>query len=128
MNSRELVTQLTETTATALKNSRQSIELESATADSLDQRVQELVQLLASGQEYQFAGQELVSQIFTMHPNIAHLIPRDLLWLLGGPCLHYLNDDELDKYNQLDELRYHADQQGQTFNWSEQKSAVFGTH
>jgi hypothetical protein len=33
------------------------------------------------------------------------LFPRDVLYLLGGECLHYMPDEEISAYQELDELR-----------------------
>lgn len=55
------------------------------------------------------------------YPQIAHLVPRDLLWFFGGDCLHFMPDVELDLYQQLEERRYAAEQQGESFDWVEEK-------
>jgi len=52
------------------------------------------------------------------------LIPRDLIWLLGGPCLHYLTDKELDLYNELDERRHQAELNKEHFDWVNEKSTL----
>ena len=47
-----------------------------------------LVELPRDPEGAQYLGQDLISQIFHRYPQIAHLIPRDLLWFFGGDCLH----------------------------------------
>ena len=48
-----------------------------------------LTQLPASPDENLYLGQDLICQIIHRYPQIAHLVPRDLLWFFGGDCLHY---------------------------------------
>lgn len=69
-------------------------------------------------------GQELIVQVFHRYPQIAHLVPRDLLWLFGGDCLHYMPDEEIDLYQQLDERRFAAEEQGEAFNWEQEKQLL----
>ena len=38
--------------------------------------------------ESQYLGQDLLCQIMQRYPQIAHLVPRDLLWFFAGDCLH----------------------------------------
>lgn len=65
----------------------------------------------------QYLGQELLCQIIQRYPQIAHLIPRDLLWFFGGDCLHFMPDEEIALYQELEEQRYTAEQRGETFDW-----------
>lgn len=62
-------------------------------------------------------GQELIVQVFHRYPQIAHLVPRDLLWFFGGDCLHYMPDEEIDMYQQLDERRFVVEEAGEGFDW-----------
>lgn len=50
-----------------------------------------------------YLGQELITQIFHRYPQIAHLIPRDLLWFFGGDCLHFMPDEEIALYQAKEE-------------------------
>jgi hypothetical protein len=47
----------------------------------------------------------LVERLFTTYPDFAPTVPRELLWFLGGECLHYMPDEEIALYQQLDEMR-----------------------
>ncbi|MFK4751988.1 MULTISPECIES: PA2817 family protein [Oceanospirillaceae] len=39
-----------------------------------------------------------------MHtPQLAPAIDRELLWIFGGDCLHYLTDEEIRLFQQQDE-------------------------
>ncbi|MCU1716173.1 PA2817 family protein [Pseudomonas sp. 5P_3.1_Bac2] len=71
-----------------------------------------------------YLGQDLISQIFHRYPQIAHLVPRDLLWFFGGDCLHYMPDEEIDLYQSLDERRYQAEENGEPFDWQQEKQLL----
>lgn len=89
------------------------------------ERFDELIEALAEGnQESLYLGQELLCQVITRYPQIAHLVPRDLLWFFGGDCLHYMPDDEIDLYQQLEERRYHAEENDEPFDWTQEKQLL----
>jgi len=50
-------------------------------------------------------GPALVTRLFTTYPDLAPAFPRELLWFLGGECLHFMPDDEIELHQQLEELR-----------------------
>jgi hypothetical protein len=70
----------------------------------IDERFEAILSALDSGQEYTYLAQDAVSNLITMHPNLTHLVPRELLWQLGGSCLHILSDEEIDQFSQQSEL------------------------
>lgn len=86
-----------------------------------------LAQLPTHPLDSQYLGQDLLCQIIQRYPQIAHLVPRDLLWFFGGDCLHYMPDEELDLYQQLEERRYEAQQHGQPFDWHAEKQLLSAT-
>lgn len=71
-----------------------------------------------------YLGQDLISQIFHRYPQIAHLVPRDLLWFFGGDCLHFMPDEEIELYQQLDERRFAAEENAEPFNWNAEKQLL----
>jgi len=72
----------------------------------------------------QYLGQDLISQIFHRYPQIAHLVPRDLLWFFGGDCLHFMPDEEIALYQALDERRFEAEQNNEPFDWNQEKQLL----
>ena len=72
----------------------------------------------------QYLGQDLLSQVFHRYPQIAHLVPRDLLWFFGGDCLHFMPDEEIAMYQTLDERRFEAEQNDEPFDWSLEKQLL----
>jgi hypothetical protein len=98
-------------------------------ADSLDQQtahlpaddpLRELVagfrSLAASTGSLHGEGTALVSRLFTTYPELAPLLPRQLLWFFGGDCLHYLPDEEISMFQQLEDMRLEAAARGETFD------------
>ena len=66
----------------------------------------------------------LVARMLTTAPQLAPEFPRDLLWYLGAECLHFMPDEEIERYHSLDEDRRAAAERGETFNWREARAAA----
>ena len=75
-----------------------------------------------------FNGQQLFCKIIASYPHLTPLIPRDLLWFLGGDCLHFMPDNEINIYQQLDEARFKADHERRPFDYKEERAKAFGMH
>ena len=76
----------------------------SEAVDMIKQRFEQIFAAIDGGHEYTYLAQDAVSNLITMHPNLTALIPRQLLWQLGGTCLHFLGDEEIDQFSSADEL------------------------
>lgn len=84
------------------------------------ERFEELItQLEAGDQDALYSGQEILCQIISRYPQVAHMIPRDLLWYFGGDCLHYMPDEEIAQYQLLDEHQAEAEARGEEFDWEQ---------
>lgn len=89
------------------------------------ERFEELIaQLEARDQDALYSGQEILCQVITRYPQVAHLIPRDLLWYFGGDCLHYMPDDEIAQYQLLDEHQAEAEARGEEFDWEQARQLL----
>ena len=62
-----------------------------------------------------------VNTLFIHFADLTPLFPRDILFFLGGDCLHFMPDEEIQAYQALDELRYSAESQGKPFDWEASK-------
>lgn len=89
------------------------------------ERYDEMVADLQESSDDLYLGQDVISQVFQRYPQIAHLVPRDLLWFFGGDCLHFMPDDEIDKYQQLEDRRYQALENGEDFDWNHEIQLMF---
>ncbi|AMA45212.1 PA2817 family protein [Pseudomonas monteilii] len=83
-----------------------------------------LAQLPQDPLESQYLGQDLMCQVIQRYPQIAHLVPRDLLWFFGGDCLHFMPDEELHVYQQLEERRYEAERNDEPFDWHQEQQLL----
>lgn len=83
-----------------------------------------LEQLPVDPLESQYLGQDLMCQVIQRYPQIAHLVPRDLLWFFAGDCLHFMPDDEIDLYQALEERRFEAEENEEPFDWNQEKQLL----
>ncbi|KQQ64164.1 dehydrogenase [Pseudomonas sp. Leaf129] len=74
--------------------------------------------------ESQYLGQDILCQVITRYPQIAHLVPRDLLWFFAGDCLHYMPDEEIELYQALEERRFEAEENDEPFDWNQEKQLM----
>ncbi|AEF22650.1 PA2817 family protein [Pseudomonas fulva] len=98
--------------------------LDASHANFLERYDELLAELPVDFERSQYLGQELISQIFQRYPQIAHLVPRDLLWFFGGDCLHFMPDEEIELYQQLDERRFYAGKNDEPFDWNQEKQLL----
>lgn len=89
------------------------------------ERFDDMVERLNDSTEDLYMGQDIISQVFQRYPQIAHLVPRDLLWFFGGDCLHFMPDDEIDKFQQLEDRRYAALEKCEDFDWNQELQLMF---
>jgi hypothetical protein len=93
--------------------------------DLFVERYDELIALLpVEPIESQYLGQDLLCQVIQRYPQIAHLVPRDLLWFFGGDCLHFMPDEEIDMYTALEERRFEAEENDEPFDWNQEKQLL----
>ena len=71
--------------------------------------------------ESQYLGQDIMCQVIERYPQIAHLVPRDLLWFFGGACFNFMPDEELDMYQALEERRHEAEANDEPIDWNQEK-------
>ncbi len=73
-------------------------------------------------------GQQAICRIVAAYPHLAPQTPRDLFWLFGGDCLHYMPDEEIEKYQRLDELRFDAEDNNTEFDYEGERARILGLH
>ncbi|MEE4283694.1 MAG: PA2817 family protein [Pseudomonadales bacterium] len=93
-------------------------------ADPLRELAQAFSRLSAEGVDPYAEGPGLVSRLFTAYPDFAPGFPRELLWFFAGECLHYMPDEEIAEYQQLDELRREAAEQGKTLDLRQARASL----
>ncbi|MCW8885177.1 MAG: dehydrogenase [Motiliproteus sp.] len=75
-----------------------------------------------------YIGQEVLSRLVRCYPHLVPLFDRDLFWFFGGDCLHFMPDEEIEQFQQLDELRFKAEAKGEVFNVEEARARIFKLH
>ena len=63
------------------------------------------------------AGQDLFSKIGTHHPQLMPAVDRALLWFFGGECMHFLSDEEITRFQHLDEMAAEAKAEGKEYDY-----------
>jgi hypothetical protein len=91
-------------------------------------KLKNLAQQDQDSEAFYQAGQEVLCQIIACYPHITPAISRDLLWFFGGDCMHFLSDEEIDMYSELDELRFEAQRLGASFDILEAKQKIRKLH
>ncbi|MFT6285889.1 MAG: hypothetical protein ACJA09_000624 [Alcanivorax sp.] len=86
--------------------------------DSLQELAVAFAQLAQGQRDLYEDGPDLVSRLFVTYPDFAPTFPRDLLWFLGGECLHFMPDDEIKQHQQLAGLRDDAAARGEQLNFT----------
>lgn len=97
-----------------------------------DQTLLSQLDLLANSKSFDetfiATGQQALCRIVAAYPHLAPQVPRDLFWLFGGDCLHYMPDEEISLYQQLDELRFEAENDNTDFDYEKQRARILGLH
>lgn len=73
-------------------------------------------------------GQQIIERIIANYPHITPALNRDLLWLLGGNCMHFLADEEINHYQQVDELLHTAINNGESLSFQQAKTRILQLH
>jgi len=107
---------------------KQLPEAEHADVEAYLERLQVLADATAYSEAFIELGQTVLTQSLARFPQLTQAIHRDLFWFFGGDCLHYMPDDEIARYQQIDDLRYETEANGETFNWEEARAKVFKLH
>ena len=63
------------------------------------------------------AGQDLFSKIGTHQPQLMPAVDRALLWFFGGECMHFLSDEEITRFQDLDEMAAEAEAEGKEYDY-----------
>lgn len=84
--------------------------------DFLEKWDQLIARIESNAPDYTFDAQEILSRFIRCYPNLVPLIKRELLWFMGGECLHFLGDEEISFYQQLEDQLYELDRQQIDYN------------
>ncbi len=97
-----------------------------------DQALIEALRTLADrdslSEDFISLGQWAMYRIIAAYPALTPQVPRDLLWLFGGECLHYMPDDEIARFQRLDESRFAAEDNNIEFDYEKERLRILGLH
>lgn len=71
-------------------------------------------------------GQNLLVRLVRAYPQFVHLVARDLFWLFGGECLHFMSDEEIAQFQRLDEALAEAESSQNDIDYLQLRQATFG--
>ncbi|MBP0048963.1 hypothetical protein H9C73_09450 [Marinobacterium sp. AK62] len=71
-------------------------------------------------------GQDLLVRLVRAYPQYVHLVARDLFWLFGGECLHFMSDEEIEQFQRLDEALAEADSSDNEVDYMQLRQAIIG--
>ena len=105
-------------------------DLEYNQENTILQQLDHLIESLkdSSAQQYDsaiFEGQQWLHRFLTHNPELAPAIHRDLLWFFGGDCLHFMPDEEIEKYQMLDDAMAEAMLRKVPFNYTLSREQIF---
>jgi hypothetical protein len=75
-----------------------------------------------------FEGAQWMYRFLTLNPELAPAIHRDLLWFFGGECLHFMPDEEIERFQRLDDMEADALASGADFDRQQAKASIFKSH
>jgi hypothetical protein len=73
-------------------------------------------------QQAVFDGQAWLSRLFRNYPAYAPHMGREVLWFFGGEALHFMPDEEITKFQQLENAIAEA---GDDFDFLKTKQDIF---
>ncbi len=88
----------TKTQLTALHTAVKPALPEDESGQSINDLFEQTFSALNAEQEYLFLTEELLTRMITFYPHLTPIIPRELLWTVGGSCLGFMEDSEIDEF------------------------------
>lgn len=95
----------------------------SSDEEAFKEQLQALITELESDSlQATYDGQEWLNRLFRNFPNLAPHMGREVLWYFGGDALHFMPDEEIAKFQQLEDAMQEG---GDDFNYMATKKAIF---
>lgn len=104
--------------------------LDGSSTDAADHEFLEQFAALVEGYEQHedwvyTEGTQVLTRLVRAYPQLVHLVARDLFWLFGEDCLHFMTDEELTQFAKLDEARSEAERNGEEFDYLAERTRLF---
>ncbi len=89
-----------------------------AISEDILQQFRSLIDQLTEHRDTAYeSGQDLLALIGTHHPQLMPVLDRGLFWFFGGECLHYLTDEEIDRFQHMDEAAAQHEADGEEYDY-----------
>ena len=113
-----------------LEQTKKLITLEAGAPFENGQNIIEQLESLLAGESilteaFAFEGQTLVGNLIRNFPELMPHVARDLLWLFGGECLHFMEDNEIEAFQHLAES-YHDAQSAEDVDYKSLRNTLMG--
>ena len=69
-----------------------------------------------------YDGQDWLNRLFRNFPNLAPHMGREVLWYFGGDALHFMPDEEIAKFQKLEDALQEG---GEDFDYLATKKSIF---
>lgn len=71
-------------------------------------------------------GQTLLVRLVRAYPQYVPLLARDLFWLFGGECLHFMSDEEIEQFQRLDETQAELEASSTPVDYLSLRQSILG--
>lgn len=89
-----------------------------AVGEGILQQFRELIDQLTEHKDSAYdTGQDLLHKIGTHNPQLMPAIDRALFWFFGGNCMHFITDEEITRFQHLDEMAAEAEAEGREYDY-----------
>lgn len=89
-----------------------------AVGEEILQQFRDLIDQLTEHRDSAYdTGQDLFNKIGTHNPQIMPAIDRALFWFFGGNCMHFMTDEEITRFQHLDEMSAEAEAEGREYDY-----------
>lgn len=89
-----------------------------AVGEGILQHFRELIDQLTEHKDSAYdTGQDLLNKIGTHNPQLMPAIDRALFWFFGGNCMHFITDEEITRFQHLDEMAAEAEAEGREYDY-----------
>ena len=89
-----------------------------AVGEEILQQFRDLIDQLTEHRDSAYdTGQDLFNKIGTHNPQIMPAIDRALFWFFGGNCMHFMTDEEITRFQHLDEMSADAEAEGHEYDY-----------
>ncbi|MBL4832442.1 MAG: PA2817 family protein [Alcanivorax sp.] len=89
-----------------------------AVGEEILQQFRDLIDQLTEHRDSAYdTGQDLFNKIGTHNPQIMPAIDRALFWFFGGNCMHFMTDEEITRFQHLDEMSADAEAEGREYDY-----------